>query len=247
MCDLWKYTTLERVPEGAVVAQIEQALASLREQTTVADGYGSPVRHLKLYNAGNFFDAQAIPRGDLPRIGELVARFETVLVECHPRLITPHILDFRDRLQGELQIAMGLETIHPDVLPRLNKRMTLDDFAQATRFLIENSIPVRAFVLLRPPLLDEGQGLEWARRSIDWAFAAGVECCVIIPTRAGNGAMETLHAQGYWSPPSLDSLEAALEYGVRLNRGRVFADLWDVRGDAAQLARLERMNLEGRA
>jgi hypothetical protein len=139
---------------------------------------------------------------------------------------------------------MGLETVHPDVLPRLNKRMTLDDFARATSFLARHNIPVRAFILLRPPLLDEAEGLTWAKRSLDWAFAHGVECCVVIPTRAGNGAMEDLQTHNLWSPPSLASLEAALEYGLSLNKGRVFADLWDVAGDTS---RLRRMNLEGRA
>ncbi len=202
---------------------------------------------MKLYNAGNFFDAQAIPPGDLPRIAELVAAFRTVLVECHPLLIGRRVLDFRDRLRGELQVAMGLETVHPEVLPRLNKRMTLDDFARAARFLTDHHIPVRAFLLLRPPLLDEAEGLEWARRSLDWAFAHGVECCTLIPTRAGNGAMEELQSRGLFHPPSLESLEEALAYGLSLGKGRVFADLWDVRGDPAALARLERMNHEGRA
>src|SRR6267154_2465291 len=44
-CDLWKYTTDERVPAGAIPRQIEQALARL-----------PPARHIKLYNSGNFFD-----------------------------------------------------------------------------------------------------------------------------------------------------------------------------------------------
>jgi archaeosine synthase beta-subunit len=257
MCDLWKYTTTERVPDGAVAAQVEQALASLGPEPAGLSrrcpdrrdkpGGSCAVRHVKLYNAGNFFDAQAVPPADLPRVAELVADFDTVLVECHPKLVDRRALDFRDRLKGELQVAMGLETVHPDVLPRLNKHMTLDDFARATSFLTRHDIPVRAFLLLRPPLLDEAEGLEWAKRSLDWAFAAGVECCVIIPTRAGNGAMEDLQSHELWSPPSLDSLEAALEYGLALNKGRVFADLWDVAGEPGQLARIQRMNLEGRA
>jgi radical SAM enzyme (TIGR01210 family) len=233
MCDLWKYTTTYRVPAGAVASQVEQALGQL-----------PPVRHLKLYNAGNFFDAQAVPPGDLPRIAELVRPFASVLVECHPLLVGRRVLDFRDRLKGELQVAMGLETVHPEVLPRLNKRMRLEDFERAARFLSSNGVPVRAFILLRPPLLDESEGLEWAKRSLGWAFAVGVECCVVIPTRAGNGAMDELERQGLFAPPSLESLESALAYGIGLGRGRVFADLWDVRGEPARLARLERMNHE---
>lgn len=240
MCDLWKNTTQKRVPIGAIPAQIEIALAGARAATQA-----------KLYNAGNFFDAQAIPPADLSRVAEQMAPFRSVVVECHPLLVGPRCTAFARMLGGELQIAMGLETVHPDVLPRLNKRMTLDDFARASRFLVGRSIPVRAFILLRPPPLDEDEGLDWARRSIDWAQDHGVECCVVIPTRAGNGAMEELQARGLFSPPTLASLERAVEHGVGRRRGRVFADLWNVEHSflcakcgPARAGRLARMNLE---
>ena len=42
-------------------------------------------QHLKLYNAGNFFDPQAIPPEDYAEIARLAAPFERVIVECHPR------------------------------------------------------------------------------------------------------------------------------------------------------------------
>jgi radical SAM enzyme (TIGR01210 family) len=240
MCDLWKYTTPARVPDGAIPAQIEQALAGLPR----AD-------HIKLYNAGNFFDAQAIPPGDLPRIAELVAGFHTVIIECHPLLVGPGCVEFAERLHGGLQVAMGLETIHPEVLPRLNKRMTLADFERVTRFLTAHGIAVRAFILLRPPLLDEDEGLEWAKRSVEWAFSIGVECCVIIPTRTGNGAMEELQSLGLFHPPALASLERALAHGIELKQGRVFADLWNIEllfacrdCGPARAERLRWMNLE---
>ena len=85
-----------------------------------------------------------------------------------------------------------------------------------------------AFILLRPPFLDEAEGLLWAKRSLDFAFSVGVECCVIIPTRGGNGAMEHFEETGSFAPPQLESLEQALEYGLGLRAGRVFADLWDI-------------------
>ena len=85
---------------------------------------------------------------------------------------------------------MGLETIHPDVLPRLNKRMTLADFEAATRFLTHHDIGVRAFILLRPPFLSEAEGVHWAKESLRYAFDVGVECCAVIPTRAGNRTSE---------------------------------------------------------
>ncbi len=153
-------------------------------------------------------------------------------------------------IKGDLEVAMGLETVHPDVLPRLNKQMTLDDFARGADLLRSRGIVVRAFILVRPPFLSDAEGLEWAKRSLDYAFSVGVECCSLIPTRSGNGAIEELERVGQFAPPSLGALEHALEYGLSLHAGRVFLDLWDIvkvspdaPNRAARIARLARMNI----
>lgn len=239
MCDLWKNTLPEPTPRGAVPRQIRWALERL-----------PPARHLKLYNAGNFFDAQAIPPDDHAEIIGLAAPFERVIVECHPRLVGPRCWEFRRALPSRLELALGLETVHPEVLPRLNKQMTLDDFAGAVNALRAENVAVRAFILVRPPFLSDEEGVAWAKRSLDYAFSLNVECCSLIPTRAGNGAMDQLARQGLFAPPSLDALEEALEYGLSLGAGRVFLDLWDIDKLAPQapnraerLARLARMNL----
>jgi radical SAM enzyme (TIGR01210 family) len=216
MCDLWKNTLDERVPVGAVPAQIGYALERM-----------PPARQVKLYNSGSFFDTAAIPPADDEPIARLVTPFERMIVECHPALLGRRCLQFRDMLAGDLEVAMGLETVEPAVLERLNKRMTLEQFARGADFLGQNGIALRVFILLRPPFMTDAEGLEWACRSIDFAFDHGASVCTVMPTRGGNGALEALAATGQFAPPSLTSMEAALEYGVRLGRGRVFIDLWD--------------------
>ncbi|MBI2804152.1 MAG: radical SAM protein [Planctomycetes bacterium] len=242
MCDLWKNTLQTSVAPGEIPGQIRWALTRLPS-----------ARHLKLYNSGNFFDAKAIPPEDHAEIARLATPFERVIIECHPRLIGARTWAFRDRLAGDLEVAMGLETVHLDVLARLNKRMTLDDFAIAAHSLNTERVATRAFILVRPPFLSEIEALLWAKRSLDFAFRAGVGCCSLIPTRTGNGAMEELERLGHFAPPSLETLESALEYGLSLRAGRVFLDLWDidhVSPDATnrveRIARLARMNLEQR-
>lgn len=223
MCDLWKNTLTETVPPGAIPAQIDYAL------TELATGDGcEPLRQIKLYNSGSFFDPRAIPREDYPGIGRRVAGFARVIVESHPALLGDSCLRFRDLVAGKLEVAMGLETVHPEVLARLNKRMTVDQFARAAEFLRRNEIALRVFILLKPPFLNEGEALEWARRSVDFAFDCGAEVASLIPTRFGNGALEALAERGEFSPPKLSILEEAVAYGVSLQRGRVFADLWNL-------------------
>lgn len=217
MCDLWKNTTNKSVRIGDIPNQIEWALKQMPE-----------VKHLKLYNSGNFFDKKAIPEEDYRQIASLLSGFETIIVESHPKFINEKCLLFKEMLNPELEVAIGLETVHLEVLQKLNKQMTLNDFNSAVRFLAKNGIRSRAFILLKPPFLSESEGIFWANKSIDYAFEVGVQCCTVIPVRAGNGAMDILMDNGNFSLPKLNSLEAVLDYGIGLSSGRVFADVWDL-------------------
>lgn len=238
-CDLWKNTLTESVPSGAIPEQIDFALAGL-----------SAARQVKLYNSGSFFDPRAIPREDFPAIAARVKAFERVIVECHPALVNDSAPRFRDLLGGRLEVAMGLETAHPETLGKLNKRMTLDQFAQAAAFLKKNQIALRVFILVKPPFLDEAEALHWAKRSLDFAFDCDAGVASLLPTRLGNGALEALAARGEFSPPKLSTLEATHDYGVSLRRGRAFADVWDLEKFSQcracfepRAARLREMNL----
>ncbi len=239
MCDLWRNTLTETVPVGAIPLQIDYALGRL-----------PTARQIKLYNSGSFFDVRAIPLQDHAAIAERVGVFEQVIVECHPALVGEACFRFRDLLSGGLEIAMGLETVHPEILERLNKRMTMEQFASAAQLLRSHDIDLRVFILVKPPFMQEEDAAEWAGRSLKFAFDCGASAATLIPTRGGNGAMEKLAATGQFAPPALKTLEAAAEYGIELSRGRVFADLWDlntVRGCASchgrRVARLHEMNL----
>ncbi len=238
MCDLWQNTLTETVPAGAILAQIDYALEQL-----------PPARHIKLYNSGSFFDPRAIPVEDYPAIANRVAGFEGVIVECHPALVGENCFRFKELLSGRLEVAMGLETVHPEILERLNKRMTTAQFAAAARRLREHDIDLRVFILVKPPFMREDEALYWAMRSLDFAFDCGATAATLIPTRGGNGSMEKLASLGDFSPPNLAMLEAAAAYGIRLRRGQVFADLWDVKPECRhchpeRIARLRVMNLQ---
>jgi len=241
MCDLWVNTLDSTVPGGAIALQIRRALDELPR-----------ARQIKLYNAGSFFDPHAIPPEDDEEIAGAVEGFARVIVESHPAFLAGACADrcvrFNDRVRGNLEVAIGLETANPDVLARLNKRMTLESFRRAAGFLADQGIGLRVFILLNPPFLRASEGVEWACRSMDEAVACGAAVCSIIPTRGGNGALEALGPD--FVQPRLSALEAAVEYGLSLGRLRVFADLWDVERffdcgcSPRRAARLRTMNRE---
>lgn len=239
MCDLWQHTLEKSVPAGAIARQIDVALEALP---------AAPV--IKLYNSGSFFDHRAIPPGDYAEIAGRLRGFRRVIVECHPSFVGPDVERFRDLLHGELEVAMGLETAHPDVLAKLNKRMTLESYATAAAQLHAMGVASRAFVLVQPPFMPSGEAAEWAVRSAAFAFDQGAGAVSLIPVRAGNGALDALVATGEFSPPRLATLEAALDGALALDHGRVFADTWDLGRFSecpacldARAARLRDMNL----
>ena len=242
-CDLWRYTVDGPTPVGALPAQIEDMLATTD---------GARLDRIKLYNASNFFDRRAVPRGDLPRIAELCAPFRGVTVESHASTIGPTVTEFAQRLDGRLEVAVGLETIHPVAMSYLNKRLDLDRFNRAAAFLAEHAIDLRVFVLLGAPGIASGETVEWTVRSAEYAARRGASIVSIIPVRGGNGEIERLEALGQFVPPKLRQLEQALDCCIGWRDTAVTVDLWDVERFAtcttcrgARVARLHRMNVSG--
>lgn len=259
MCDLWKYTTEQDTPAGAIPHQIRAALGSpMASGAGGASGADGQPRHIKLYNAGSFFDPRAVPPSDYRAIASALLGFSRVVVESHPALVGPRVDQWLGALDAAggppaLEVAMGLETAHPEALERLNKRMTLDQFRHAAGELQRRGVALRAFLLVSPPFVPAAEQGDWLRRSVDVAFDCGATAVSLIPMRPGNGTMEALAAEGAFEPPTLDVFEDAMDAALTRVRGRVFGDLWELERLAscdtcfnARRARLSAMNLTQR-
>ncbi len=232
ICDLWQGTTTEDTPAGALPAQLAAALGSITAR-------GAAVTQIKLYNAGSFFDPRAVPERDYGALAALLDGFERVIVESHPALIDRRLDVWRDALRRHdsgrssptaLEVAVGLETAHPAALERLNKRMTTGDFRAAAARLRHSGVALRVFLLISPPFISPEQQDEWLARSIDEALSSGAGVISLIPTRAGNGAMDLLAAEGVFHPPRLADVERSYDAALSLaaGRARVLVDLWDL-------------------
>ncbi len=240
-CDLWRYTLDGPTPAGALPIQLARVLEEIEPPL--------PTR-LKLYNASNFFDRRAVPQQDVPRLAELARPFAAITVESHASTIGPMTLEFRALLSGRLEVAVGLETIHPIAIEHLNKQLELSRFDHAADFLARHQIDLRAFVLLGAPYVPAGEMVEWTTRAVEYAAARGATRIAIIPVRGGNGELERLQALGHFVPPTLVQLETALECCLAIRSAVVTADVWDIARlsgcencRAQRVARIETMNL----
>lgn len=242
-CDLWRYTLDGPTPAGALPRQLARALASIDRPPPFPE-------RLKLYNASNFFDRRAVPQEDLPRLAALAAPFRSITVESHAGMVGPLTIEFSAMLEGRLEVAIGLETIHPAAAAALNKRLDLPLFDRAAEFLRSHDIDLRVFVLLGVPHIAPAETIDWTVRSVEYAAVRGAQRVSIIPVRGGNGEMERLQSLGEFVPPRLAQLERALEQCLPIRTTVVTADLWDVDRLPAcescrtpRTARLRAMNL----
>ena len=223
MCDLWAYTSLERTPIGAIPFQLRQVLT--------AEDSGKP-QWLKLYNASNFFDARSVPHEDLAEIAALCSKFERVIIENHPLFCDERMQDFSQWISGQVEVAMGLETIHPKAMASMNKGMTLDDFDRAVEKCHSLGMDVRAFVLLHPPGIALEESAEWTWKTVAYALERNVRHVSIIPIRAGNGWIDNLIEKGQYQLPTLSMVKALYdmrhEFGFQIPSSSVVEfDLWD--------------------
>jgi len=244
-CDLWKWTIDGPTPPGALTAQLESILHA--QADPLAD-------RLKIYNASNFFDQRAVPAEDVIGIARLAAPFAGVTVESHANTIGSRTLAFAEQITGRLEVAVGLETIHPAAAAQLNKHLDLAQFDSAARFLSDNGIDLRVFVLLGAPHVPAEESVEWTVRTVEYAVERGASVVSIIPVRGGNGEMERLQALREFTPPVLSQLEDALDRSLQFTSTVATADLWDAERLAAcehctsnRIERMRRLNGTGRA
>ncbi|MXZ40107.1 MAG: radical SAM protein [Holophagales bacterium] len=227
-CDLWRYTIDGPTPAGALPAQLSAALKRL--PGLLREAGLDRCDQLKLYNASNFFDRHAVPEADLEPIARLARGFRRVVVECHPRLVDERVRRFADRLPGRLEVAMGLETAHPEALSRLGKQLTLEQFDRAAERLRGDGVDLRVFVLVGVPFVQAAEQAKWVSESVRHASRAGARSVALIPVRGGNGELERLREVGEFAPPSLRLLEESLALSLHAAEGSVAVqvDPWDL-------------------
>jgi uncharacterized Fe-S cluster-containing MiaB family protein len=210
MCDLWKHTLDEPTPPGAIVHQIDVALSTLPSDGEV----------IKLYNSGNFFDRKAIPPEDYPEICARIARYERVILENQPSTT-------------RVELALGVETVHPQWLEGLNKSMTLADIERAVQWAHSNEFDVRAFLLLHAPTITNqkddatvsslDQRRDWTLESVKWVQERGFTAATLIPLRPD------LLPEGTGDAPSLQEVERTAIAAKKIaDRMRLFVDCWDM-------------------
>jgi len=163
------------------------------------------VKEVKIYTSGSFLDPQELPVSArdaiLCRLEEM--GIKRLVIESRPEYINPENVEVC-LSHLETEFAIGLETSNDLVRDNLiHKGFSFQDFVTASKIVHERGGRVKAYLLLKPPLLSEGEALRdaiaSARAARSHADILSLNLCNI----QRSTHVERLWERGEYRPPWL--------------------------------------------
>jgi len=196
------------VGHDALMDQIEACLDHEAEEAEEESGL------VKIYTSGSFLDEREVPAETRQAIADVFADRERIVVESLPDFVeAERVSDFTD-VGLETDVAIGLETATDRVRHDcVNKYFDFSDFEDAASEARSVGAGIKAYLLMKPPFLTEGEAIDDMKDSI--ARCADVDGCHTVsmnPTNVQRYTMvDDLHFRGGYRPPWLWSVADVLE------------------------------------
>ena len=163
------------------------------------------VQEVKIYTSGSFLDPQELPVSArdaiLCRLEEM--GIKRLVIESRPEYITPENVGVC-LSHLETEFAIGLETSNDLVRDNLiHKGFSFQDFVTASQIVHERGGRVKAYLLLKPPQLSEGEALRGAIASARAARSHADILSLNLCNIQRNTYVERLWERGEYRPPWL--------------------------------------------
>jgi len=196
--------------------QFEHAMSRCRDEEFV----------VKIFTSGSFLDDSEIPTSTriemLSRLGA-DTRVKKVIAETRPEYVTQEkVSECTAALGKRFEVAVGLETSN-DMIRKdcINKGFTFGDFVRASENAEKENATVKAYLLLKPPFISEGDAVKDIIDSInDAAKYAGTISVNLCNVQKGT-LMDEMFERGDYRPPWLWSAVEVLKLGKEANPGTV--------------------------
>jgi len=225
MCSYLLDGTQEMPASEQLVEQFETAMVDL-------EGKEAPFS-VKIYTSGSFLDPAEVPEEARAAILQMIAsddQVKEVVLESRPEYVEDAVLaEVRRILGGRIvEIGMGLESAN-DLIRTvcINKSFDFEDFKRSLETAKRHNIGLRAYVLLKPPLMTERDAMLDAIETIRVAQALGVTTVSLNPVNVQNDTLvEKLWNRRKYRPPWLWSVLEVLREASKESDGwmRVVCD-----------------------
>jgi len=127
----------------------------------VLNCYGKNFGVVKLFTSGSFFDTNEVPADVRNYILDKLSGVPKVIVETRPEFVTDEVCEEISKILNGAEVAIGLETSN-DLIRNscINKGFNFNDFVEASKLASSHNLTVKAYLLLKPPMLTEKQALD---------------------------------------------------------------------------------------
>jgi radical SAM enzyme (TIGR01210 family) len=168
---------------------------------------------VKIYTSGSFLDPREVPEAAREGMLEMIrgAGIRRLIIESRPEHINGKLVK-ECTSKVETEFAIGLETANDLIREEIiQKGFTFQDFVSASKTVHLNGGRVKAYLLLKPPLLHEGEAIEDAVSSAEAARRhADVISLNLCNVQRGT-VVERLWERGEYRPPWLWSAVEVLQ------------------------------------
>ncbi|MHA2184283.1 MAG: archaeosine biosynthesis radical SAM protein RaSEA [Promethearchaeota archaeon] len=230
MCGYVQDANIEEIDQNRIIKQFEFAYNDkIGEITSDGSNYV-----LKIFNSGSFFDDSEISTDVRKYIYKKVANVDNIkefVVESRVEYITPEKLrELSFYLKGKyVEIAIGLESANDYIrIYYINKGMVFEEFTEVLTLCNEFNIGVKAYLLLKPPFLNEQGAIDDCVASINRLIDLNVNTISINPLNIQKGTLaERLWYQNRYRPPWFHSLFKVLKKSLtqeKLTQVRIVSD-----------------------
>jgi archaeosine synthase beta-subunit len=209
MCG-YNVESLEGIGVEELTAQLKAVLARYEDEGMV-----------KIYTSGSFLDPLEIPVEMRDRILGSFDQAKRVLFESRPEFVTPEILR---ELPDHASIALGLESASDTVLRCcVHKGFGVKDYVRASEAIDDRGLPVRTYLLLKPPYLTERAAMEDTAASIRFAAPRSESVSVNPLNVQKETVVEGLWRRGDYRSPWIWSLFEVLKVKKEFPGVRIFS------------------------
>jgi len=230
MCGYIQDANIEEVNQNFIRNQIDYVLNKKSKEISEDENNYA----LKIFNSGSFFDENEISEEIRQYIYKKVAPIDNIkefTIESRLEYInTEKLKDLKENLKGKyIEIALGIETVNDYIRNHyINKGMRFEEFEEVLQICRENGIGVKAYLLLKPPFLNETGAIDDCVNSIKTLVDLKINTISINPLNIQRGTLvEYLWYQNKYRPPWFHSLFKVLRKSLSQNdltKVRVISD-----------------------
>jgi len=179
---------------------------------------------VKIFTSGSFINEEEVQREVQNSIlSDLAEKTENIIFETRPEFVTKERLENLEGIK-KIEIAIGLESASDFVLEHsINKGFRVADYEKAANILGEMKIPIKTYLLVKPPFLTEKEAIGDAVSSARFASRYSKTISYNPVNVQRHTVVERLWRNGEYRPPWLWSVVEILQEASNIDGVRVMS------------------------